>query len=320
MKMIKNMLTLGAALLACGGAWAESEETENTNARVDAKYQAEDLWNYPEAFYGRHFTARNGSGDAYRFMANYTGLPENYADPDVIITGRVKDYLKCSSMDFKSSRGEDEIYEGDSFKNCKTPSGKVFNGSVSCTGGFYWVTLYTADVPEADAEALENYDTDFMMTLAAQDAPSMEMPGEHLPGNLPRGYVLFPTFVYPLKDVYSYVAKTYINPATGRIFSYQIMPEKNLEGYDIKESLKEFCGKDYKQTPEKDGRFEVSNCMSRQWAKPIKVTGVVMKKKAAGGLVVTDFYSEGMPQDEAEFFASELGGRVKNLKPGDFEM
>ena len=132
--------------------------------------------------------------------------------------------------------------------------------------------------------------------------------------------VLFPTFVYPLKDVYSYVAKTYINPATGRIFSYQIMAEKNLEGYDIKESLKEFCGKDYKQTPEKDGRFEVTNCASHQWAKPLKITGVVMKKNAAGGLVVTDFYSEGMPKDEAGFFANELGDRVKNLKPEDFEM
>ena len=316
MKFMKNILSLSALLMIAGAGPALAENSDNSRKEVEAKYSIQNDLSYPGAFYGRHFTGKKGDYEAISVMALYSGETEN---PDKIITGPVKEFLKCSKMDFKSSGSEDEVYDYDDFKGCVTPSGKVFDGFVGCTGGFHWFTVYSAGMPEADVEAIKDYDTDFSDTLAAQDYPSMEAPSEKVSKKLPAGYVLLPTFRYLLDGAYAYIAKTYVNPDTGRLYSYQILGEEQLREYDFAGGLKEFCGAGASIKAEGKDSSAVKGCSSRQWVKPGKVLGKITNNVSANKLTVAETYSADMSEADLAVFRAEVSERVKTFNPGDFE-
>ena len=316
MKITKNILSLSALLMISGMGAALGGDLENSNRDVDAKYNVQNDLSYPGAFYGRHFTGKNGSHEAFSVIAMYSG---EFEDPGKIITGPVKDFLKCSKMDFKSSGSEDEVYDSDTFRGCVTPSGKVFNGFVGCTGGFHWFTLYSADMPEADVEAISAYDTDFRDSLAAQDYPSVEAPSEKANKKLPAGYVLLPTFRYPLDGAYAYIAKTYVNPDTGRLFSYQIVGAEQLRDFDVSGGVKEFCGSGATLKAEGKDSSLIGGCSSRQWVGPEKVLGKITNNVSANKLTVAEVYSANMSEADLAVFRAEVQDRVKNFNPKDFE-
>ena len=282
--------------------------------RVDETFTVKNFYAYPGAFYGKVFTNKKTDKDVVHILAGY---PENdYQTPDLLIKHVVGPFLNCASP--KIPTGEkDEMYESETFSGCKV-EGTEIKGEVFVTGGFYSVVMYEDGVTETETELARWYNRDFQDRLCAQDCISMEDINDNRNSlAAENGYVVFPTFSYPLENS-SYVAKSYIKPEQGYLYSYQINEPAEKSG-DIENGIKKFCGSGVAVKKSQSG-YEFSGCVSKQKEDPINTSGnVVLLKDGKKDIVVLSMWSDNMPENDRKMFTDETKERAATLNPQDFE-
>jgi hypothetical protein len=311
------MLTMGFS-----GCYAADVNTaEAGRKKIEDNFDISLYSGYPDAFYAKQFTDKKTGDSAVVIFANYRpGDPDcgddGFCEPNKIIDKKIRRYLSCTSMKYTEPAEEDVadmVYDGDSFTSCVTPEGKIYDGSVLVTGGFYSVFLYSAGFPEGTKDSLYEYDGDFFGSLAAQDTPSMEGFSENIGPDIPKGYILIPTFSFPVQD-HSYVAKLFNVFNTDKLYGYQLFTRSNADMKNIAEQVIRFCN-GRASIEIKDDRLTFSNCLSRQLPVPVNVSGYVSLN---GKVAVAVTYSDTLPEDDKKKFDGEVQRRITNFKEQDF--
>lgn len=312
------MLTMIPALAT--PAVAEEEDIyslppEVIQQRVDDAFTVKDTYAYPGAFYGKIFTSKKGNLDILHYLANYPGEGD-FLPPDELIRKIVGPFLNCANP--RIPEGEkDEMYEYETFSGCQVEGSEV-QGNVSVTGGFYSVVIYEKGISEKEAQLAGLYDLNYQQSLCAQDCIAMEGLN-HLANDKAKaaGYIFLPTFSYPVPDM-SFVAKTYILPAEGYVYGYQLAALKpDMASYQ--DGLRNFCGKDVVITPTDKG-YTFTGCASNQREKPVKTSGSLSKVNVGQhSLLEVRMWSDNIPQEHKAFFDQEVSTRTATFNPKDFE-